>query len=68
MSKKQIFTVTIEYPFKDGCGNEVPAYTEGEIRRALSKALEDFESISVEEKWEMGRKISTTPLQGDGWM
>lgn len=53
MSKKQTFAVTIEYPSKDGCGNDEPAYTEGEIRRALSKALEDFESISVEETREM---------------
>lgn len=50
MTKKQTFTVTIEYPSKDGCGNDVPAYTEGEIRRSLAKSLEDYGTIGVEEK------------------
>ena len=46
---RQTFTVTIEYNTKDGCGNTIPQYTEGDIRRAMAKGLECYSSIVVEE-------------------
>lgn len=49
MTKEQTFTVTIKYLSKDGCGNELPTYTEGDIRRALAKELDHYSSIVVTE-------------------
>lgn len=50
MVRTQTFVVTIEQPYKDGCGEIVPALNEGDIRSALWKGLPvESRSISVEE-------------------
>lgn len=46
----QTFVVTIEMPYKDGCGEIVPEYNAGDIRSALMKGLDRFDSISVDNR------------------
>lgn len=47
--KVQKFVVTIESGDRDGCGNPIPAKTEGYVRRVLADNIEGASSISVEE-------------------
>lgn len=55
MVREQTFVVTITQPYKDGCGEVVPALNEGDIRSALWKGLPvESRSISVEECGDMG--------------
>lgn len=50
MRRVQTFVVTIETPYKDGCGETVPGYIVGDIRSALLKGLPRYESITVDER------------------
>lgn len=45
--RRQYFTIEVETQEKDGCGNKVPALSNGDIRRALMKGLPHFSSIVV---------------------
>lgn len=49
----QTFVVTIEMPYKDGCGEIVTAYNAGDIRSALMKGLDRFDSISVDNRTDL---------------
>ena len=50
MERTQTFVLTIELPYKDGCGEIVPALNEGDIRSAIWKGLSvESRSISVKE-------------------
>ena len=46
--RRQTFTVTIETKVKDGCGEYIPPLTNGEVRAALAKALDRYDSVTVE--------------------
>jgi hypothetical protein len=47
--RKQTFTVEVYTKKVDGCGECIPPFTEGEVRAALSKALDRYDSVTVEE-------------------
>lgn len=53
MSRIQTFIVTIETPYKDGCGEVVHGYNCGDVRTALIKSLPRYESISVDERGDL---------------
>lgn len=53
MKRVQKFVVTIEMPYKDGCGEIVTAYNAGDIRSALTKGLPNYDSISVDNRTDM---------------
>ena len=45
--RKQVFVVEVLTKERDGCGNPVPAKTEGDIRKALMKGLDVYDSVTV---------------------
>ena len=45
--RKQVFTVEVCTKERDGCGNPIPALSEGDIRKALLKGLDEYDSIYV---------------------
>jgi len=47
MRRTVTFIVNIEQQTVDGCGNEVKKITEGEVRSAICKALDDRNVQSV---------------------
>ena len=50
MKRTITFSVTVEQQTVDGCGNEVKPVSEGEIRNAVSRGLDErnVQSVSVE--------------------
>lgn len=50
MKRTITFTVTVEQQTADGCGNEVAPVSEGEIRNAVARGLDErnVQSVNVE--------------------
>ena len=50
MKRTITFTVTVEQQTVDGCGNEVKPVSEGEIRNAVARGLDErnIQSVNVE--------------------
>lgn len=56
MKRTITFTVTVEQQTVDGCGNEVKPVSEGEIRNAVSRGLDERNVQSVSVKFQYGQE------------
>lgn len=56
MKRAITFTVTVEQQTVDGCGNEVKPVSEGEIRNAVSRGLDERNIQSVSVKFQYGQE------------
>lgn len=45
--RSQVFTVVIKTKERDGCGNYIKPLSEGDIRNAIMKGLDNYDSVVV---------------------